>query len=115
MNAPEVTIDLLSLASRSNMLVSLYQACIINRVQFITRDRDIRLKSQNSTVYVPGTGHEIFYGQLQNILEFLYLNGFSVVLFICRWLKCDARQMVIEKKITSINISAETYKDNQAK
>ncbi|KAL5582292.1 hypothetical protein UlMin_014734 [Ulmus minor] len=80
-HAPEVTHELLSLASKSNIFVSSYPACIVNGVRFVTHARDVRLKTQNSGVSVPGTENEIFYGQLQQILEFSYLNDFSVVLF----------------------------------
>ena len=97
----------------SNMVVSSYPACIVSEVQFVTLDHNVRLKTQNSGMSMPGAGHEIFYGQLQEILEFSYLNGFSVVLFRCREFKCDARWMVTEKKITSIDITAEAYKDDQ--
>ncbi|KAL5538476.1 hypothetical protein UlMin_035499 [Ulmus minor] len=64
-------------------------------------------------VSVPGTENEIFYGQLQEILDFSYLNDFSVVLFKCKWFRCDLRHMVIENNITSINITSESYKDDQ--
>ncbi|KAL5567246.1 hypothetical protein UlMin_030410 [Ulmus minor] len=80
-HAPEVTHELLSLSSKSNIVVSSYPACIVNGVRFVTHARDVRLKTQNSGVSVPGTENEIFYGQLQEILEFSYLNDFSVVLF----------------------------------
>ncbi|KAL5580230.1 hypothetical protein UlMin_012672 [Ulmus minor] len=76
-HAPEVTHELLSLASKSNIFVSSYPACIVNGVRFVTHARDVRLKTQNSGVSVPGTENEIFYGQLQQILEFSYLNDFS--------------------------------------
>ena len=73
----------------------------------------VRLRTQNSGVSVPGTGQEMFYGQLQQILEFSYLNGFSVVLFRCKWFKCDSKHMVTENNITSIDINGEAYKDDQ--
>ncbi|KAL5577584.1 hypothetical protein UlMin_019283 [Ulmus minor] len=113
MQAPEVTTELLSLSSKMNMVVSSYPACIVNGVRFITHDRDVRLRTQNSGVSVPGTGQEMFYGQLQEILEFSYLNGFSVVLFRCKWFKCDSKHMVTENNITSIDINGEAYKDDQ--
>ena len=94
------------------MLVSSYLACIVNGVWFVTCDRDVRLKTQNNGMSVPGTGHEKFYEQLQDILEFSYLNDFSVILFRCRWFKYDARQKVTEKNISSININDEAYKDD---
>ncbi|KAL5580234.1 hypothetical protein UlMin_012676 [Ulmus minor] len=113
MQAPEVTTEFLSLSSKTNMVVSSYPACIVNGVRFVTHDRDVRLRTQNSGVSVPGTGQEMFYGQLQQILEFSYLNGFSVVLFRCKWFKCDSKHMVTENNITSIDINGEAYKDDQ--
>ncbi|KAL5580201.1 hypothetical protein UlMin_012643 [Ulmus minor] len=113
MQAPEVTTELLSLSSKTNMVVSSYPACIVNGVRFVTHERDDRLRTQNSGMSVPGTGQEMFYGQLQEILEFSYLNGFSVVLFRCKWFKCDSKHMVTENNITSIDINGEAYKDDQ--
>ena len=95
------------------MLVSLCSTCIVNGVQFITCDRDFKLKTQNNGVSEPWMRHENFYVQLQDILEFSYLNRFSVVLFNCIQFKCDARRKVIEKNITSIEISTEAYKNDQ--
>ncbi|KAL5583461.1 hypothetical protein UlMin_015903 [Ulmus minor] len=111
-HAPEVTHELLFLASKSNIVVSSYPACIVNGVQFVTHACDVRLKTQNSGVSVPGTENEIFYGQLQEILEFSYLNNFLAVLFKCKWFRCDSRNMIIENNITSINITSESYKDD---
>ena len=62
MHAPEVTPKLLSLASKLNIVVSSYPACIVNGVRFVTHARDVRLKTQNSGVSIPGTENEIFYG-----------------------------------------------------
>ncbi|KAL5576253.1 hypothetical protein UlMin_017952 [Ulmus minor] len=59
MQAPEVTTELLSLSSKTNMVVSSYPACIVNGVRFVTHDRDVRLRTQNNGVSVPGTGQEI--------------------------------------------------------
>ena len=112
-HAPEVTPDVLSLTSKSNIVVSSYPAFIVNRVWFVTHDHDIRLKTQNNGVSVQGTGHEIFYGQLQEILELSYLNDLSVVLFKCKWFRCDSRSMVTKNNITSIDITGEAYKDDQ--
>ncbi|KAL5566711.1 hypothetical protein UlMin_029875 [Ulmus minor] len=58
-HAPEVTHELLSLASKSNIFVSSYPTCIVNGVRFVTHARDVRLKTQNSGVSVPGTENEI--------------------------------------------------------
>ncbi|KAL5555616.1 hypothetical protein UlMin_037852 [Ulmus minor] len=98
---------------QSQISLSPHPACIVNGVRFVTHARDVRLKTQNSGVSIPGTENEIFYGQLQEILEFSYLNDFSVVLFKCKWFRCDSRRMVTENNITSINITSESYKDDQ--
>ncbi|KAL5571521.1 hypothetical protein UlMin_021118 [Ulmus minor] len=50
MQAPEVTTELLSLSSKTNMVVSSYPACIVNGVRFVTHDRNVRLRTQNSGV-----------------------------------------------------------------
>ena len=84
----------------------------MNRFWFLTHDCDARLKTQNSSVSVSGMGQEIFYGQLQEILEFSYLNGFFIVLFRCKWFKCNSRRMITENNITSIDIIGEAYKDD---
>ena len=120
MQAPKVTPELLSVASNSNIVVSSYPVCIVNGVQFVTHDHDARLKTQNSgvsvsvsaLVLVPGTEHEIFYGQLQEILQFSYLNSLSIVLFRCKWFKCDSRHMITENNISSIDITSKAYKDD---
>ncbi|KAL5570090.1 hypothetical protein UlMin_026665 [Ulmus minor] len=59
MQAPEVTTELLSLSLKTNMVVSSYPACIVNGVRFVTHERDVRLRTQNSGVSVPGTRQEI--------------------------------------------------------
>ena len=60
MNVPKVTLEILSMSSMSTMVVSLYPACIVNGVRFVTRDQNVRLKTHNSGVSVMGTGNEIF-------------------------------------------------------
>ena len=110
---PQSHHELLSLSSKVNMVVSSYPVCIVNGVRFVTHDHDARLKTQNNGVSVPGTGQEMFYGQLQEILEFSYLNGFSVVLFRYKWFKCDSKRMITENNITNIDINGEAYKDDQ--
>ncbi|KAL2512828.1 Uncharacterized protein Adt_18428 [Abeliophyllum distichum] len=112
-NADDVSPELLSLASQTNDVVHSYPACIVNGVRFLTYDRDIRRKTQNSGVSIAGTSDEIFYGQLQDILELSYINSFSVVVFRCRWFKCDGKRKVTENNITSIDTSREAYKDDQ--
>ena len=95
------------------MHVYSYPTCVVNRVRFLTHDRDNRWKTQNSDVTMPPTEDETFYSQLHEILEISYLNSFSVILFKYKWFKCDVRQKVTENNIKSFDISAELYKDDQ--
>ena len=52
---------------------------------------------------------------MEDILEFKYLNGFSVILFKCKWFNTDPTKKKIktDNNITSINISSEWFKDDQ--
>ena len=80
----EATKELCSLASGLLLNVSSFLACIINGVPFLTYSGDIKLKTQNSGVPVPGLEYNTFYDQLEEIIEFTYLHGFSVLLFKCK-------------------------------
>nr|GFC42670.1 RlpA-like double-psi beta-barrel domain-containing protein [Tanacetum cinerariifolium] len=46
--------------------------------------RDERRTTHNSGICSPGPGEEMYYGQLKQILEFLYLS-FKTVLFRVKW------------------------------
>ena len=108
-NPTGTSAELYSLAQDPLWNVSSYSACITNGVRFVTYNRDNRHKTQNSGVSVPGTDGNIFYGQLEDILEFTYLNDFSVILFKCKWFNTDPmkKKIKIDNSITSINISSE--------
>ena len=76
-----MTDEPLSLAYGSELNAHSYDACIVNGVRCVVHSRDIQRTTQNSGVVVPGIDGFTFYGQLQEILELRYLNGYSVVLF----------------------------------
>ncbi|GJS75928.1 hypothetical protein Tco_0725809 [Tanacetum coccineum] len=58
---------------------------VVNGVRFVVHSRDERRTTQNSGICSPtGKDGEMYYGQLQEILEFLYLS-FKVVLFRVKW------------------------------
>ncbi|GJR85252.1 hypothetical protein Tco_0667850 [Tanacetum coccineum] len=60
-------------------------SCVVNGVRFVMHSRDERRITQNSGMCSPGgKDGEMYYGQLQEILEFLYLL-FKVVLFRVKW------------------------------
>ncbi|KAJ9543051.1 hypothetical protein OSB04_022758 [Centaurea solstitialis] len=112
--SPECTDELFSLAHGTNFNAHSYTGCIVNGVRFVVRSRDMQRTTQNSGVAVPGVDGFTFYGQLEEILELRYLNGYSVVLFRCKWFNTDPRKgrCVIKNNVTSINISSEWYKDD---
>ncbi|GJY41159.1 reverse transcriptase domain-containing protein [Tanacetum coccineum] len=60
-------------------------SCIVNGVRFVVHSRDERRTTQNNGICSPGGNDgEMYYGQLQEILEFSYLS-FKVVLFRVKW------------------------------
>ncbi|KAJ9555865.1 hypothetical protein OSB04_010479 [Centaurea solstitialis] len=113
--SPECTEELLSLAHGSDINAHSYSACIVNGVRFVVHSRDIQHTIQNSGVAVPGIDGFTFYGQLEEIVELHYLNGYSVVLFRCKWFNTDPNKgrSITKNNITSININSEWYKDDQ--
>ena len=53
-------------------------------MKFIVHDRDLRRSTQNSGISTPNPRGGMFYGQLEEILELLYIP-FNVVLFKVKW------------------------------
>ncbi|GJW56760.1 hypothetical protein Tco_0103491 [Tanacetum coccineum] len=53
---------------------------VVNGVRFVVHSRDERRTTQNSGICSPGPDEEMYYGQLEQILEFSYLS-FKTVLF----------------------------------
>ncbi|GJS56338.1 hypothetical protein Tco_0629700 [Tanacetum coccineum] len=62
-----------------------YPACIVNGVKFVVHERDILHTTQNSGVSTPRLDGEMYYGQLEEILELTYIGPRKVVLFRCKW------------------------------
>ena len=59
-----------------------------------------------------GTEDNDFYVQLEEIIEFTYLHGFSILLFRCKWFDINPskKRMKVENKIKTIIISSEWFK-----
>ncbi|GKC89085.1 S-adenosyl-L-methionine-dependent methyltransferases superfamily protein [Tanacetum coccineum] len=57
---------------------------LVNGVKFLVHDRDIHRTTQNSGVATPGPNGDMFYGQLEEILELTYIGNRKVVLFRCK-------------------------------
>ncbi|GJT02453.1 hypothetical protein Tco_0823622 [Tanacetum coccineum] len=76
-----------------------------------------RRTTQNSVICSPGPDGEMYYGQLQEILEFKYLL-FKVVLFRVKWFDTSnqgrkVKRLVLRNNMTQIDTRAEAFKDDQ--
>ncbi|GJV53161.1 hypothetical protein Tco_1448902 [Tanacetum coccineum] len=98
-----------------------YPACIVNGVKFVVHERDILHTTQCSGVSTLGLDGEMYYGQLEEILELTYIGNRKVVLFRCKWfdtinpknLTTRNRRSYIEHGIQHILTDREFHKNNQ--
>nr|GEX46537.1 hypothetical protein [Tanacetum cinerariifolium] len=83
---PEVstTSELFALACGPTCTPILINSYVVDGVRYVMHSRDERRITQNSSICSPGPDGEMYYGQLQEILEFMYLL-FKVVLFRVKW------------------------------
>nr|XP_043607725.1 uncharacterized protein LOC122579596 isoform X2 [Erigeron canadensis] len=91
-NESSISNELLALANGPRFANS-YTACIVNGVRFVIESRDLRRTTQNSGISTTGHDGTKYYGVLEDILEFGYLNRCKVVLFRCKrwWMHVIAR------------------------
>ncbi|GJT69610.1 reverse transcriptase domain-containing protein [Tanacetum coccineum] len=91
-------------------------SCVVNGVRFVVHSRDERRTTQNSGICSPGPDGEMYYGQLEQILEFSYLS-FKTVLFRVKWFdtsnKGRIKNLVIRNNITQIKVNGEAFKNDQ--
>ncbi|GJR29956.1 retrotransposon protein, putative, ty3-gypsy subclass [Tanacetum coccineum] len=93
-------------------------SCVVNGVRFVVHSRDERRTTQNSDICSPGgKDGEMYYGQLQEILEFLYLS-FKVVMFRVKWFDTSnegrkVKHLVLRNNMTQILTKGEAFKDDQ--
>ncbi|GJY54731.1 Myc-type, basic helix-loop-helix domain-containing protein [Tanacetum coccineum] len=98
-----------------------YPACIVNGVKFVVHERDILHTTQCSGVSTPGLDGEMYYGQLEEILELTYIGHRKVVLFRCKWFDTinpknhttRNRRSYIDQGIHHILTDREFHKNNQ--
>ncbi|GJZ55753.1 putative reverse transcriptase domain, ribonuclease H-like domain, aspartic peptidase domain protein [Tanacetum coccineum] len=117
---PEVsttTSELFALACGLTWTPILINSCVVDGVRYVVHSRDERHITQNSGICSPGPDGEMYYGQLQEILEFKYLL-FKVVLFRVKWL--DTRNqgrkvkcLILRNNMTQINTRGEAFKNDQ--
>ncbi|GKC64029.1 retrotransposon protein, putative, ty3-gypsy subclass [Tanacetum coccineum] len=72
--------ELFALACGPSQTPISVNSCVVNGVRFVVHSRDERRTTQNSGICSPGPDEEMYYGQLEQILEFSYLS-FKTVLF----------------------------------
>ncbi|GJW38652.1 hypothetical protein Tco_0064497 [Tanacetum coccineum] len=93
-------------------------SCIVNGVRFVMHSRDERRTAQNSGICSPGgKDGEMYYGQLQEILEFSYLS-FKVVFFRVMWFDTSnkgrkVKHLVLTNNMTQILTKSRAFKDVQ--
>ena len=111
-NSPELHPELYALSIGAERNASTYTACIVNGVRFMVVGRDAQRTTQNSGVLADGENGEKYYGQVEEIIELCYTNGYSTVLFRCKWFD-TRRGVTYDNNITSINTEHEWDKEDQ--
>nr|GFA11498.1 hypothetical protein [Tanacetum cinerariifolium] len=114
--------ELFSLACGPESNANSYAACVVNGVKFSVHNRDIHRTTQSSGVATPGPNGEMFYGQLEEILELTYIGNRKVVLFRCKWFDTrnppfarsdHSKRCYIKKGINHILTDKDSYRDQQ--
>ncbi|GKE61133.1 expansin/Lol pI, partial [Tanacetum coccineum] len=101
------TSELFALAYGPTLTPILVNSCIVNGVRFVVHSRDERHTTQNNSICMPGgKDKEMYYGQIYEILEFLYLS-FKVVLFRVKWFDTSnegrkVKHLVLRNNMTQI-------------
>ncbi|PWA73001.1 hypothetical protein CTI12_AA241930 [Artemisia annua] len=93
-NDPRCTPDLFALACGPSSTATSVNSCVVNGVKFVVHSRDLKRTTQNSGICPTGEKPgEMYYGQLEGILEFSYTQ-FKVVLFRVKWFDLAKRGRV---------------------
>ncbi|GKB10412.1 hypothetical protein Tco_0844335 [Tanacetum coccineum] len=112
------TNELFALSSGPTPTPILVNSCVVNGVRFVMHNRDERRTTQNSDIFSPGgKDGEMYYGHLQEIIEFSYLS-FKVVLFRVKWFDTSnegrkVKHLVVRNNMTQILTKGEAFKDDQ--
>ena len=99
-------LDILAITPQAH---NIYSQCIVNGVKFVTWERDQRLKTQNSGVMVE-VDDTVYYGILEAVVELLYTEGMSVILFKCRWY--DIESVKLDYGLLSVDTSTSVFEDS---
>ncbi|GJY67535.1 hypothetical protein Tco_0469773 [Tanacetum coccineum] len=116
---PEVstTSDLFALACGPTWTLISINSCVVDGVRYVMHSRDESHTTQNSGIYAPGLDEEMYYGQLQEILEFKYLL-FKVVLFRVKWFDTrnqgrKVKRLILRNNMTQIDCRGKAFKIDQ--
>ncbi|GJV27723.1 putative reverse transcriptase domain, ribonuclease H-like domain, aspartic peptidase domain protein [Tanacetum coccineum] len=116
---PEVstTSELFALANGPSWTPVSVNSCVVDGVRYVVHSRDERRTTQNNGICSPGPDGEMYYGQLQEIIEFKYLL-FKVALFRVKWFDTSNKgrkvnKLVLRNNMTQIDCSREAFKDDQ--
>nr|GEV46462.1 hypothetical protein [Tanacetum cinerariifolium] len=88
-------------------------SCVVDDVRYAVHSRDERRTTQNSGICSPGPDEEMYYGQLQEILEFKYLL-FKVVLFRVKWFDTRNQGRKVKCLVLRNNMTQIDYRDGQS-
>nr|GFA69236.1 hypothetical protein [Tanacetum cinerariifolium] len=98
------SIELFALACGPSQTQISVNSCVVNDVRFVVHSHDEHHKTQNNSICSPGPDEEMYYGQLEKILEFLYLS-FKTVLFRVKCLN-DLEITALHIDVQSIDVDA---------
>nr|GEW55174.1 hypothetical protein [Tanacetum cinerariifolium] len=109
---PEVstTSELFALACGPTWTPFSVNSCVVNSVRYVVHSRDERRTTQNSGICSSGPDREMYYGQLQEILEFKYLL-FKVVLFRVKWFDTRNQGHKVKRFFLRKNLKQIDYRD----
>ncbi|GJS29930.1 reverse transcriptase domain-containing protein [Tanacetum coccineum] len=101
--------ELFALACRPTPTPISVNSCVVNGVRFVVHSRDERYTTQNSGICSASEDGEMYYGQLEEILQFSYMS-FKIVLFRVKWVDISnkgrkVKHFVIRNNITQILVN----------
>nr|GEW90483.1 hypothetical protein [Tanacetum cinerariifolium] len=111
------TSELFALACGPTWTPILINSCIVDVVRYVVHSCNERHTTQNNDICSPGYDGEMYYGQLQEILEFKYLL-FKVGLFRVKWFDTQnqgrkVKRLVLRNNMTQIDTIGEAFKNDQ--
>nr|GEU68617.1 hypothetical protein [Tanacetum cinerariifolium] len=107
-----ISSELFALAFRPTSTPISINSCIVNGVRFVVHSRDERRTTQNNGICSLGKDEEMYYGQLEEIFEFLDMS-FKTVLFRVKWFYTrnigQVKNLVIRNNITQILLNEDDH------